>query len=70
VPLVDVLHAACLLWQADRHEDLAALVAARGGELWPVTQAIVELLSRDNAEHKALGSLLGTRVDLGHHAQT
>ena len=69
VPLVDVLHAACLLWQADRQEDLAALVAARGGELWPVAQAVVELLSRDSAERKALMSLLGTRVDLEHRAQ-
>lgn len=69
VPLVDVLHAACLLWQADAQEDLAALVAARGGELWPVAQAVVELLSRDNAERKALMSLLGTRVDLEHRAQ-
>jgi sarcosine oxidase delta subunit len=68
VPLVDVLHAACLLWQADRQEDMAALVAARGGELWPVAQAIVELLSRDHAERKVLMSLLGTRVDLEHCA--
>jgi hypothetical protein len=69
VPLVDVLHTACLLWREDHQEDLAALVAARGGELWPVAQAAVELLSRDNAERKALMSLLGTRVDLEHRAQ-
>jgi len=68
VPLVDVLHAACLLWAADRQEELSALVAARGGEMWPVAQAIVELLPRDNAERKALLSLLGTRVDLESRA--
>ncbi|MDY7075912.1 MAG: DUF1156 domain-containing protein [Chloroflexota bacterium] len=68
VPLIDVLHTACLLWREDRQEDLAALVAARSGELWPVAQAVVELLSRDNAERKALMSLLGTRVDLEQRA--
>lgn len=68
VPLVDVLHAACLLWAADQQEELSALVAARGGEMWPVAQAIVELLPRDNAERKALLSLLGTRVDLESRA--
>jgi hypothetical protein len=69
VPLIDVLHAACLLWEKDRQEELAALVAAHGGELWPVAQAVVELLSRDNPERKALESLLGTRVDLETRAQ-
>ncbi|MBN1922027.1 MAG: hypothetical protein JW892_12335, partial [Anaerolineae bacterium] len=69
VPLVDVLHAACLLWQADRQEGLAALIAARGGELWPVAQAVVELLGRESGERKALLSLLGTRVDLETRAQ-
>lgn len=69
VPLVDVLHKACLLWQADRQEDLSALVAARGGEMWPVAQAIVELLPKDNPERKALLSLLGTRLDLESRAQ-
>jgi len=69
VPLVDVLHASCLLWEQDRQDDLAALIAARGGELWPVAQAVVELLSRESAERKALMSLLGTRVDLETRAQ-
>jgi hypothetical protein len=69
VPLVDVLHKACLLWQADRQEELSALVAARGGEMWPVAQAIVELLPKDNPERKALLSLLGTRLDLESRAQ-
>jgi putative DNA methylase len=32
VPLVDVLHKACLLWAANQQEELSALVAARGGE--------------------------------------
>jgi putative DNA methylase len=69
VPLVDVLHKACLLWQADRQDELSALVAARGGEMWPVAQAIVELLPKDNPEGKALMSLLGTRLDLESRAQ-
>jgi adenine-specific DNA methylase len=69
VPLVDVLHQACLLWQADRQEDLASLVAARGGEMWPVAQAVVELLPKDNPERKALLSLVGTRLDLESRAQ-
>jgi putative DNA methylase len=68
VPLIDVLHTACLLWERDQQEDLAALIAARGGELWPVAQAAVELLARDNPERKALESLLGTRVDLEQRA--
>jgi hypothetical protein len=34
-----------------------------------VAQAVVELLSRDSVERKALMSLLGTRVDLEHRAQ-
>ena len=37
--------------------------------MWPVAQAVVELLGRDSAERKALMSLLGTRVDLEHRAQ-
>jgi putative DNA methylase len=69
VPLVDVLHKACLLWQADRQEELSALVAARGGEMWPVAQAVVELLPRDNPERKALESMVGTRLDLESRAQ-
>ena len=68
MPLIDVIHTACLLWRADRQEDLAALVASRGGELWPVAQAVVELLSRDNPERKALESILGTRGDLEQRA--
>ena len=64
-----VLHTACLLWERDRQEDLAALIAARGGELWPVAQAAVELLGRDSAERTALMSLLGTRGDLEMRAQ-
>ncbi len=69
VPLVDVLHKACLLWGADHQEELSALVAARGGEMWPVAQAAVELLPRDNPERKALESMLGTRLDLESRAQ-
>jgi putative DNA methylase len=69
VPLIDVLHRACLLWQADLQEELSALVAARGGELWPVAQAIVELLPRENEERKALMSMLGTRASLESQAQ-
>jgi hypothetical protein len=68
VPLIDVLHKACLLWERDQREDLAALVAARGGEMWPVAQAMVELLPREDAERKALMSLLGTRADLEQRA--
>ena len=34
---------------------LEKVVAARGGEMWPVTQAMVELLARDNAERQPLG---------------
>ena len=33
------------------------------------SRPLVELLSRDSAERKALMSLLGTRVDLEHRAQ-
>lgn len=69
VPLVDVLHKACLLWQQDRQEELSALVAARGGEMWPVAQAVAELLPRENPERKALLSLLGIRMDLESRAQ-
>lgn len=69
VPLVDVIHKACLLWQKDRQEDLSALVAARGGEMWPVAQAVAELLPRDNPQRKALESMLGTRMDLESRAR-
>lgn len=69
VPLIDVLHKAALLWAADRQDELSALVAARGGEMWPVAQAIVELLPRDNAERKSLESMLGIRVDIESRAQ-
>ncbi|WP_082390118.1 DUF1156 domain-containing protein [Ornatilinea apprima] len=70
VPLVDVMHKACLLWQNDQQEELSALVAARGGELWPVAQAMAELLSPDNFEKKALMSMLSSRGDLESRAQT
>ncbi len=69
VPLIDVLHKACLLWQVDRQEELAALVAGRGGEMWPVAQAIAGLLPKESAERKALDGMLGTRLDLESRAQ-
>jgi putative DNA methylase len=69
VPLIDVLHKACLLWQVDNQEELSALVAERGGEMWPVAQAMVELLPRDSYERKALMSMLGIRGDLESRAQ-
>jgi hypothetical protein len=69
VPLIDVLHKACLLWQVDNQDELSALVAERGGEMWPVAQAMVELLPRDNNERKALMSMLGIRGDLESKAQ-
>jgi len=69
VPLIDVLHKAVLLWQADKQDELSALVAARSGEMWPIAQAIVELLPRDNNERKALMSMLGIRSNLESQAQ-
>lgn len=69
VPLIDVLHKACLLWQVDNQDELSALVVSYGGEMWPVAQAMVELLPRDNLERKALMSMLGTRSDLESRAQ-
>jgi hypothetical protein len=38
--------------------------------MWPVAQAVVELLPRDNPERKALESMLGTRLDLESWAET
>jgi hypothetical protein len=70
VPLVDVLQKACLLWDSNQQEELASLIAARGGELWPVAQAIVELLPKDNPERRALNSMLGARLTLESRAQT
>ncbi|MBZ0275668.1 MAG: DUF1156 domain-containing protein [Anaerolineae bacterium] len=69
VPLVDVLHKACLLWTDDQQDALSTLVAARGGEMWPVAQAVVELLPRDHPERRALESMLGIRVDIESRAQ-
>ena len=70
VPLVDVIHKACLLWEKDAQDELSGLVAARGGELWPVAQALVYLLPPDNFERKALLSMLGNHGDLESRAQT
>jgi hypothetical protein len=70
VPLVDILHKACLLWEKDAQEELSALVAARGGELWPVAQAMCELLPPENEERKALLSMLGSRGELESRALT
>lgn len=39
-------------------------MAARGGEMWPVAEAMVDLLPSEDTERKALTSLLGTRADL------
>jgi putative DNA methylase len=69
VSLIDVIHKACLLWQEDNRDDLAALIAAYGGDMWPVAQAIVELLPKNNGERNALMSLLGTRLDLESRAR-
>ncbi|MFQ5615039.1 MAG: hypothetical protein ACE5GO_01035, partial [Anaerolineales bacterium] len=66
---VAYLHKACLLWANDLQDDLSALVASRSGEMWPVAQAIVELLPKDTPESKALNSMLGTRTDLESRAQ-
>jgi adenine-specific DNA methylase len=69
VPLIDVIHKACSLWQDDDQDELSALIAAHEGDMWPVTQAIVELLPKNNAERNALMSLLGTRIDLESRAR-
>jgi len=37
--------------------------------MWPVAQAVAELLPRDNLERKVLESMLGTRLDLESRAQ-
>ena len=42
--LVDALHKACLLWQSDLQDEVSALIASHSGEMWPVAQAIIELL--------------------------
>jgi hypothetical protein len=55
--------------RAERLERVVERVAAGGGELWPVAQAVVELLPRDNPERKALESMLGTRLDLESRAR-
>jgi len=54
--------------------DLADFVALQKTQAvsensWPVAQAVVELLPRDNLERKALLSMLGTRGDLESRAQ-
>ncbi|GAB4423910.1 MAG: DUF1156 domain-containing protein [Anaerolineae bacterium] len=69
VSLIDVLHKACLLWEKDRQEELSALIAVRGGEMWPVAQAIVGLLPKENMEQKALNSMLGAKSNLESRAQ-
>jgi adenine-specific DNA methylase len=69
VPLVDVLHKACLLWMNDQQDALSSLVASRGGEMWPIAQAVVELLPREHPERRALESMLGIRVDIESRAQ-
>lgn len=69
VSLIDVIHKSCLLWRDENAEDLSALIAARGGDLWPVAQAIAELLPKSKFERKALESMLGTRFDLESRAE-
>lgn len=65
MPLVDVLHRACLLWnQGDRPgltEFLARSGYARDESLWTVAQALSEILPEGDKEKQMLQGLLGSK---------
>jgi len=65
VPLIDVLHRACLLWnQGDRPgltEFLARSGYAHDESLWTVAQALSEILPEGDKEKQMLQGLLGSK---------
>ena len=65
VPLIDVLHRACLLWnQGDRPgltEFLSRSGYTRDESLWTVAQALSEILPEGDKEKQMLQGLLGSK---------
>ena len=67
-PLIDQLHHAMQLWKEEKRGDLVKYL--RENDLldhvpyWKLTQALFEVLSRDEEDWKLISSLLGERETL------
>jgi putative DNA methylase len=65
VPLIDVIHRACLLWDAGDRAELAAFLNRAGKEkddaFWTVCQSLAEILPEDDPERRLLHGLIQGR---------
>ncbi len=70
--LVDVMHAACLLYDQGRRQELDALLGTTGGAaepaFWALITAVAELLPEGSRERTLLLGLGGSREDLAERA--
>ncbi len=64
-PLIDVLHRACLLWNAGDRTGLAEFPSRSGyaqdESFWTVAQALSEILPEGDKEKQMLQGLLGSK---------
>jgi adenine-specific DNA methylase len=59
VPLIDIIHTAGLLWEANRREELDELLAAQGDSLRRVAQALAEIQKNGYPERRLTLGFLG-----------
>lgn len=59
VPLIDVIHCACLLWRDGRREELNEVLAAQGEPLRKVAQALAEIQKNGHTERRLTLGFLG-----------
>jgi len=67
-PLIDSLHAAMLLWKAEKRRDLVDYLNEHGladdERYWKLAQSLFEVLPRDTEDWKLVSALLGERETL------
>ena len=71
-PLIDVLHLACQLWDADRRRELEEMLGATGIKVepgfWAMARALAEILPDGDRERTMLRGLTGNRDALSQAA--
>ncbi|MBA2726138.1 MAG: DUF1156 domain-containing protein [Actinobacteria bacterium] len=72
--VIDVLHQACLLWDAGRRKELEGLLADTGmvneASFWALARALAEVLPEGERERTMLLGLTGNQEGLAHAAVT
>jgi putative DNA methylase len=72
--VIDVVHQACLLWDAGRRKELEALLAETGmvneASFWALARALAEVLPEGDRERTMLLGLTGNQEGLAQAAVT